>query len=148
MPGFAGDIYDGALYASTLALAIIGSQWINRQAERMFPQASVGFPNVLLKLATATAVIWGSKQVLRNPALKNVALAGAAYPLFTDALVQFAPGIATQVPSIGVATSPMVAVPAQGGVGVGAEFLGAGMDEGPLSELSAELEQDSDMSMY
>ncbi len=150
--GYTADVYDAALAAGTLGLVIVASQWANQQAQRTFPQMSVGVPNILLKLGTAGIVIWGSRMAIRAHGLRQVALAGAAYPLVVEAVAQFAPALAAQVPQISVATMPMLPAPAApGGRTIGADFdLAAAMDGSPgyESELAAELEQESDYSAY
>ena len=150
--GYTADVYDAALAAGTLGLVIVASQWANQQAQRTFPQMSVGIPSILLKLGTAGVVIWGSRMALRSQGLRTVAVAGAAYPLVVEAVAQFAPALAAQVPQIGVATMPMLPAPvAPAGRTMGADFdLSAAMDGSPgyESELAAELEQESDYSAY
>ena len=150
---FTAQVYDAALAAATLGLVILGSEWANRQAERTFPQMGTGVPNILLKLGTASVVIWGSQMMIRQAGLRQVAIAGAAYPLFVETVAQFAPQLAAQVPSIQVAAAPLMTGPiAAPGRTLGADYdLGqvAGDTSGAgFEDLAAELEQESDFSAY
>ena len=140
MGGLVGDLQKGLIAAGVLAGTYMAANWVGRQAVRWVPP---GVPGFLVKAGTALGVVYLSRMVVRDPGLRKVSTAGAFFPLTLEVVSMVAPGLAAQVVLPSVTGLPAPAAQAAGVLGMypdSERMLGA--------ELEAELETDTEMSLY
>lgn len=140
--GAFGDAQKGIIGALAISGAVVAVIWGTRQLEQRVPAVSSGIPNLLMKLAVATAASMVAARVLKGQdRLKTVASAAVFLPLLGEGAMRFAPQFAGFVPSIGGGSAM---APARLGMTPGDRLSDYTLD----AELDAGLESDSERSMY
>lgn len=144
--GIAKDTQSGLLAAVAISGALVATVWATRQLESRVQAVSSGAPNLLMKIAVATAVSMAAARVLRGNQQMKIAATGAAFlPLLGEGVGRFVPQLTGFVPAIAMAPGASApAAPARLGM-----YPGARLSDSMLNaELEAELDADSEMGTY
>lgn len=140
--GALGDAQKGIMGALAISGAVVAVIWGTRQLEQRVPMVSSGVPNLLMKLAVATAASMVAARVLKGQdRLKTVASAAVFLPLLGEGVYRFAPQFAGFVPAIGGGSAM---APAKLGMTPGDRLSDYTLN----AELEAGLESESESSMY
>lgn len=102
MPGMgqAGKtIMDSTFAVLTVGWTLMVTNWIAAQIQRTVPGVSGPWAGIAVKIGAASLVVWGANQVIRDPGLRKVALAGAAFVPVSELIGRFVPQVAAALPA-------------------------------------------------
>lgn len=132
-----GGVMGGAQQAVIGLAALFGSLYvtgiISRQGDRFLPM----LPSWANKALAGVVTVMVANRFIKSSDLQRAVLYGAALPVVAEGAMRFVPGIAGQVPMLAAAAMPSLPM-----------MSAAPAGQTVSAELMAELEQESEASLY
>jgi hypothetical protein len=137
--GVLGGAQDAVVGLGALFLSLYVTGIIARTGERFLPM----LPSWATKALAGIGTVAIANNFVKSTELRRAVLYGAALPVIAEGSMRLVPQIAGQVPMLAAAAMPAMMLQAPAASAEGAAPMSA-----ELLELGAELEQESESSLY